>query len=69
MESTGVYWKPVWNVLEGQFELVLANAQLVKALEGEKTDTKIALGLLIYSSTDCCEEVLCPGNPSGIAGG
>ncbi|OLE97803.1 MAG: IS110 family transposase [Cyanobacteria bacterium 13_1_20CM_4_61_6] len=40
MESTGVYWKPVWNVLEGQFELVLANAQLVKALEGEKTDTK-----------------------------
>ena len=30
----------MWNVLEGQFELVLANAQLVKALEGEKTDTK-----------------------------
>jgi transposase len=40
MESTGVYWKPVWNVLEGRFELVLANAQLVKALEGEKTDAK-----------------------------
>ena len=27
MESTGVYWKPVWNILEGQFTLVLANAQ------------------------------------------
>jgi len=40
MESTGVYWKPVWNVLEGQFELVLVNAQLVKSLEGEKTDAK-----------------------------
>jgi transposase len=40
MESTGVYWKPVWNVLEGDFVLVLANAQRVKALQGEKTDTK-----------------------------
>ena len=40
MESTGVYWKPVWNVLEGQFELVLANARHVKALQGEKTDAK-----------------------------
>lgn len=40
MESTGVYWKPVWNVLEGDFVLVLANAQRVKALEGEKTDAK-----------------------------
>ena len=26
MESTGVYWKPIWHVLEGQFELMLANA-------------------------------------------
>lgn len=26
MESTGVYWKPVWNVLEGHFQIVLANA-------------------------------------------
>jgi transposase len=26
MEATGVYWKPVWHVLEGQFTLVLANA-------------------------------------------
>src|SRR5215469_11252306 len=27
MESTGVYWKPLWNLLEGQFELLLVNAQ------------------------------------------
>jgi transposase len=40
MESTGVYWKPVWNVLEGEFALLLANAQRVKALQGEKTDAK-----------------------------
>jgi transposase len=40
MESTGVYWKPVWNILEGQFTLVLANAQHVKNVPGRKTDMK-----------------------------
>jgi len=40
MESTGVYWKPVWNILEGQFTLILANAQPVKNVPGRKTDTK-----------------------------
>jgi transposase len=34
MESTGVYWKPVWNVLEGHFQIVLANAQHIKAVPG-----------------------------------
>lgn len=40
MESTGVYWKPVWNILEGQFEVLLVNAQHVKAVPGRKTDQK-----------------------------
>lgn len=40
MEATGVYWKPVWHVLEGQFELLLANPTQVKALRGRKTDLK-----------------------------
>ena len=40
MESTGVYWKPVWNILEGQFEVVLVNAQHIKAVPGRKTDIK-----------------------------
>jgi transposase len=40
MESTGVYWKPVWNVLEGHSQIVLANAQHIKAVPGRKTDTK-----------------------------
>jgi transposase len=43
MESTGVYWMPVWNVLERsqwQFDLVLVNPQHVRALKGEKTDDK-----------------------------
>jgi transposase len=40
MESTGVYWKPVWNILEGQVEVVLVNAQHIKAMPGRKTDIK-----------------------------
>jgi transposase len=38
MESTGVYWKPIYNLLEGQFTLVVVNAQHVKAIRGHKTD-------------------------------
>jgi transposase len=41
MESTGVYWKPVWNILEAAgLDQLLANAQQVKALPGRKTDQK-----------------------------
>jgi len=42
MESTGVYWKPVWRVLEGGFELVLANASAVKNVPGRKSDVSDA---------------------------
>jgi transposase len=42
MESTGVYWKPVFHLLEGRFEVVLVNAQLIKRAEGRKTDVKDA---------------------------
>src|SRR5215218_8742568 len=40
MESTGVYWKPICNLLEGQFELLLVNARHMKAVPGRKTDVK-----------------------------
>jgi transposase len=40
MEATGVYWRPVWAVLEGQFELMLVNPHHVKAMPGRKTDAK-----------------------------
>ena len=40
MEATGVYWKPVWHMLEGQFELLLANPTQVRALRGRKTDLR-----------------------------
>ena len=42
MESTGVYWKPVWHVLEGRFELVLANATQVRNMPGRKSDVSDA---------------------------
>ena len=45
MESTGVYWKPVWAILEGAFELQLANAAFVKNMPGDKTDRKDAAWL------------------------
>jgi transposase len=43
MESTGVYWKPVWHVLEGRFELVLANAMYIRNIPGRKSDVKDAV--------------------------
>lgn len=42
MEATGVYWKPVWHLLEGHFELLLANAQHVRNVPGRKSDVKDA---------------------------
>ena len=38
MEATGVYWKPVWHILEGTFELVLANASHIRNVPGRKSD-------------------------------
>ena len=38
MEATGVYWKPVWHVLESQFTLVLANAAHIRHVPGRKSD-------------------------------
>lgn len=45
MEATGVYWIPVWRVLDGNFELVLANAAHVKNVPGRKTDVNDATWL------------------------
>ena len=40
MESTGVYWKPVYNILESDFEILLVNARHIKNVPGHKTDKK-----------------------------
>jgi transposase len=40
MEATGVYWQPIWNLLEDEFTLLLVNARHIKAVPGRKTDVK-----------------------------
>ncbi|MEA3317233.1 MAG: IS110 family transposase [Bacteroidota bacterium] len=40
MESTGVYWKPIFNILEEDFEIILVNARHIKNVPGKKTDKK-----------------------------
>lgn len=40
MESTGVYWKPIFNILEDRFEVILVNARHIKNVPGRKTDVK-----------------------------
>lgn len=57
MESTGVYWKPVFNILEADFEILLVNARHVKNVPGHKTDrrdsrwlTKLLLSGLLKGS-------------------
>ena len=42
MEATGVYWKPVWHILEGEFELILANPLHIRTVPGRKTDVNDA---------------------------
>lgn len=42
MESTGIYWKPVYNILEDFFDITLANAQRIKNVPGRKTDVSDA---------------------------
>nr|WP_199317099.1 transposase [Chroococcidiopsis sp. [FACHB-1243]] len=46
MESTGEYWRPVFNILEANFEVILVNAAHIKNVPGRKTDIKDA-------SVDC----------------
>ena len=49
MESTGVYWRPVWNVLEEHgFRLLLVNPAQVKALQGRKSDPRDAQRIAEY---------------------
>jgi transposase len=42
MESTGVYWKPLFNLREGTFEVLVVNAHHIKAVPGRKTDLRDA---------------------------
>src|SRR5215472_13083352 len=59
MESTGVYWKPIWNLLEERFTILLVNAQHIKHVPGRKTDVLEANGSRSCCNAACCGAVLC----------
>jgi transposase len=64
MEATGVYWKPVWYVLEdGPFELKLVNPQHVKAVSGRKTDVRDAAWLAKLCECGLLEASFVPPRP------
>jgi transposase len=63
MEATGVYWKPVWNVLEGRFDLLLANPEQVKALRGKKWDKRDASRIAEFLQHDLLGGSYIPARP------
>lgn len=65
MESTGVYWKPVWHMLAADFELLLANASHVKSVPGRKTDVKDAQWLADLLAHGLVEGSFVPDAPIG----
>jgi hypothetical protein len=68
MEATGVYWKPVWHVLEESFELVLANAAHVKNVPGRKTDVNDATWLADLHAHGLIRASFVPEQPSALVG-
>jgi transposase len=52
MEATGVYWKPVWHVLEEPFTLILANAMHIRNVPGRKSDMNDATWIADRWRTD-----------------
>ncbi len=68
MESTGVYWKPIWNILEGQVAVILVNAPHSKAVPGRKTDTTECRGVRSGCNTGYCAAALSPPPRSGSCG-
>ena len=67
MEATGVYWKPVWHLLEGDFELILANAQHIKNVPGRKTDVSDAGWIADLLAHGLIFELRAPGPDPGAS--
>lgn len=63
MEATGVYWKPVWHVLEDDFELMLVNARHVKQVPGRKTDVSDAQWLCRLAEAGLLRASFVPPKP------
>lgn len=63
MEATGVYWKPVYNVLEDALALIVFNAEHYKALRGRKTDVKDAERIAEFLRHDLLKGSFIPARP------
>lgn len=63
MEATGVYWKPVWAVLEEEFECVLVNARHVKQVPGRKTDVSDAAWICQLAEAGLLRSSFVPPKP------
>jgi Transposase len=63
MEATGVYWKPVWAILEDEFECLLVNARHVKQVPGRKTDVKDAEWLCQLAEAGLLKASFVPPKP------
>jgi len=63
MEATGVYWKPVWHLLEDDFELMLVNARHVKQVPGRKTDVSDAAWLCQLAEAGLLRASFVPPKP------
>jgi len=59
MEASGVYWKPVWHVLAGQFELVLTNPAHMRNVPGRKSDRNDASWIADLLAMACCAPASC----------
>ncbi|MFO0930326.1 MAG: hypothetical protein U0736_25415 [Gemmataceae bacterium] len=66
MESTGVYWKPVFNILEGSVHVILVNAEHIKQVPGRKTDVMTASGRAVAAAR-AAQAALCRPSRSGSA--
>jgi hypothetical protein len=65
MEATGVYWKPVWNILgDGPFELMVANAAHIKNVPGRKTDVNDAVWIADLTACGLIKASFVPGKRS-----
>jgi transposase len=63
MEATGVYWKPVWAILEGEFDCLLVNARHVKQVPGRKTDVSDAAWLCQLLEAGLLQRSFVPPKP------
>ena len=65
MESTGVYWKPVFNILESRFAVLLVNAQHIKQVPGARRMSRTAPGSRSCCNTACSVPASCRRRRSG----